>query len=90
MAQLAVMSSSEVEAVANSLSTTIEQSLTKTDQEALSAKNFCSIWKTIEPILRQLQPIAPLIPVVGVIIAGAIATLLTLGKAAALALHCPQ
>ncbi len=84
---MAVMSASEVKTVAEALSTTIEKALTKEEQVKLS--DFCSLWSTIKPVLEKLQPIAALIPVVGVIISGAIATLLTVGNAAAIALRCP-
>jgi hypothetical protein len=53
---------------------------------AMNVGDFCRLWAQVKPILTSLQPIVGLIPVVGAIAAAAIATLLTIGNAAATAM----
>jgi hypothetical protein len=50
--------------------------------QAAGASEFCRLWTQVKPILEALVPVVTVIPVVGAIISGALATLLALGSAA--------
>ncbi len=76
---MAHMSQADVDALA--------EAIRKAPQaKGFSPTGFCDLWSQAKPILTSLQPIVALIPVVGTIISGAIATLLALGNAAYAAL----
>jgi len=46
-------------------------------------RQFCSLWREVEPILEKIQPIVALIPVYGSIISWAIGIVLSVGNAMA-------
>jgi hypothetical protein len=50
------------------------------------AGQFWQLWKQVKPVLETILPLARMIPGVGVIISGAITTLLLAGNAASSAL----
>jgi hypothetical protein len=51
-----------------------------------NAGQFCQLWKQVKPVLETILPLARMIPGVGVIISGAVTTLLLAGNAASSAL----